>query len=52
MNVINFKREIDGSLEEAVARVTSALAEKGFGILTRIDMHSKILEKTGKGLYE
>jgi uncharacterized protein (DUF302 family) len=48
MNVINFKREIDGSLEAAVARVTSALAEQGFGILTRIDMHSKIFEKTGK----
>jgi uncharacterized protein (DUF302 family) len=48
MKVINFKREIDGSLEDAVARITSALAGQGFGILTRIDMHSKILEKTGK----
>jgi uncharacterized protein (DUF302 family) len=28
--------------------VTQALAKEGFGILTRIDMHSKIKEKTGK----
>jgi uncharacterized protein (DUF302 family) len=28
--------------------VTRALANEGFGILTRIDMHSKIKEKTGK----
>lgn len=48
MNTINFKREIADTLDQAVARVTQALAKEGFGILTRIDMHSKILEKTGK----
>ena len=48
MNDTNYKREIGGSLDEAVARVTSALAGQGFGILTRIDMDKKILEKTGK----
>lgn len=48
MNNINFKREISTSVDEAVDRVSSALAKQGFGILTRIDMHSKIMEKTGK----
>lgn len=48
MNGINFKREIADSLDQAVDRATKALAAEGFGILTRIDMHSKIKEKTGK----
>ncbi|MBK6999943.1 MAG: DUF302 domain-containing protein [Rhodoferax sp.] len=48
MNHINFKREIAATVDQAVERVTKALAEQGFGILTRIDMHSKILDKTGK----
>ncbi|MBL8114186.1 MAG: DUF302 domain-containing protein [Acidobacteria bacterium] len=47
---INFKREISGTIEEAVARATRALGAEGFGILTRIDMHSKIKEKTGKDI--
>lgn len=48
MNRINFKREIAATLDQAVERVTQALAAQGFGILTRIDMHSKIKDKTGK----
>jgi uncharacterized protein (DUF302 family) len=47
MNTINFKREIADTLDQAIGRVTKALATEGFGILTRIDMHSKIKEKTG-----
>jgi uncharacterized protein (DUF302 family) len=45
---INFKREINDSFDHAIERATKALAAEGFGILTRIDMHSKIKEKTGK----
>jgi uncharacterized protein (DUF302 family) len=45
---INFKREISATLDQAIDRATKALAAEGFGILTRIDMHSKIKEKTGK----
>ena len=48
MTSINFKREIADTLDNAIQRVTKALSEQGFGILTRIDMHSKIQEKTGK----
>ncbi len=50
MNHINFKREIDDTLDHAIDRATKALAAEGFGILTRIDMHSKIKEKTGKDI--
>jgi uncharacterized protein (DUF302 family) len=50
MTAINFKREIAASVDEAVERTTKALAAEGFGILTRIDMHSKIKEKTGKDI--
>ena len=48
MTTINFKREISGTVDHAIERITKALGAEGFGILTRIDMHSKIKEKTGK----
>lgn len=50
MSGINFKREIAESMDKAIDRATKALAAEGFGILTRIDMHSKIKEKTGKDI--
>lgn len=48
MSGLNFKREIPDTVDHAIERVTKALGEEGFGVLTRIDMHSKIKEKTGK----
>jgi uncharacterized protein (DUF302 family) len=48
MTSINFKREIPDTVDHAIERVIKALGAEGFGILTRIDMHSKIKEKTGK----
>jgi uncharacterized protein (DUF302 family) len=50
MNEINFKREINATLDQAIERATKALAAEGFGILTRIDMHTKIKDKTGKDI--
>lgn len=50
MTQINFKREIADTMDGAIDRTTKALAAEGFGILTRIDMHSKIKEKTGKDI--
>ena len=47
MASINFKREISDSFDNAIERIIKALGAEGFGILTRIDMHSKIKEKTG-----
>jgi len=48
MTTINFKREIADTVDHAIERAIKALGAEGFGILTRIDMHSKIKEKTGK----
>lgn len=48
MSSINFKREMKLSVDEAVTRITEALKPVGFGILTRIDFHSKIKEKLDK----
>ena len=50
MTTINFKREISDSFDSAIERIIKALGAEGFGILTRIDMHSKIKEKTGKDI--
>ncbi len=50
MNKINFKRTVIGNLEDIVAQATNALKQEGFGVLTRIDLHSKIKEKTGKDI--
>ncbi len=47
---INFKREISSTLDGAIERVTNALKGEGFGVLTRIDLHSKVKEKLGKDL--
>ena len=47
---INIKREIQDTVDHAIERVTKALGAEGFGVLTRIDMHSKIKEKTGKDI--
>lgn len=45
---INFKREMQATVDEAIERITQALKQEGFGILTRIDMHAKFKEKLGK----
>ena len=50
MTTINFKREISATVDQAIERATKALGAEGFGILTRIDMHTKIREKTGKDI--
>ena len=50
MTSINFKREISDTFDHAIERTTKALGAEGFGVLTRIDMHSKIKEKIGKDI--
>lgn len=45
---VNFKKEFSGTLDKAIQEVTTALQKQGFGILTRIDFHTKIKEKLGK----
>lgn len=50
MSDINFKREIADTVDGAIDRATKALGAQGFGVLTRIDLHAKIKEKTGKDI--
>lgn len=50
MNSINLKKEIFGTLEMAIESTTAALKTEGFGVLTRIDFHSKMKEKLGKDM--
>lgn len=45
---INFKREIQCTVDQAIDRITASLKAEGFGVLTRIDLHAKFKEKLGK----
>ncbi len=42
---LGFEVELDLAYDEAVTRVTEALAEEGFGVLTRIDVHDTLRKK-------
>jgi len=48
MHEINFKKSISGQFDQVINQVTEALKKEGFGVLTRIDLDSKIREKLGK----
>ena len=50
MSKINFKKEIPGTVEGTVAKVIEALKSGGFGVLTRIDFHTKMKEKLNKDI--
>jgi uncharacterized protein (DUF302 family) len=45
---ISFEVNLDYPFEEAIERLTAALKEEGFGILTRIDVHTTLKKKIGK----
>jgi uncharacterized protein (DUF302 family) len=48
MASVNMKKQVEGTLDEVIQRVTQALQKQGFGILSRIDFHAKIKEKLSK----
>jgi hypothetical protein len=50
MKSINFKKELQCDFESAISRTTDALKKEGFGILTRIDFHSKMKEKLNQDM--
>lgn len=47
---LHLKKEITGNLENTIAKVTEKLKAQGFGVLSRIDLHTKIKEKTNHEL--
>lgn len=50
MSSIHLTKEVSGPFGEVIERLSSALKTEGFGVLTRIDLHSKIKEKIEKEL--
>jgi uncharacterized protein (DUF302 family) len=50
MNSVNIKKELALTMDQAIAKVTQALQAEGFGVLTRIDFHTKIKEKLDKSI--
>lgn len=42
-----FFTKLDGGFDEAVSRVSAALKEQGFGVLTEIDVQATLKEKLG-----
>lgn len=48
MASINIKRNVADTLDGGIERITRSLATQGFGVLTRIDLHTKIKDKIGK----
>ncbi len=48
---LSFKKDIAATdLESAITRVSEALKTEGFGVLTRIDFHTKMKEKLQKDM--
>lgn len=47
MNDMSHDVRLDCAHEEAIDRVTDALAAEGFGVLSRIDIHEKFRDKLG-----
>ena len=43
----HFSTEVSGQFDETIERVTAALADKGFGVLTRIDVKETLKKKIG-----
>lgn len=47
MSTYVFGRTVESGFEDAVARVTEALAKEGFGVLTEIDVAATMKKKIG-----
>ncbi|MCL4474177.1 MAG: DUF302 domain-containing protein [Actinobacteria bacterium] len=45
---LSFEIHVDVDFDEAIERLTAALSEEKFGILTRIDVHKTLKEKLDK----
>jgi len=47
---INFKNEIGDEFDCAIHRVTNALKNTGFGVITRINIHTTVGNKIDKNI--
>lgn len=47
-DALGFEIELSCPYEEAIERVTDALRDQGFGVLTRIDVRATLKEKLGE----
>ena len=50
MSDLNFKKEITGTMDQAVKKTEEALKAEGFGVLTRIDFDKKMKETGFDGI--
>jgi uncharacterized protein (DUF302 family) len=50
MKEVNFKKEINSNIDSAIQKITALLKDEGFGVLTRIDLHTKLKEKIDKDI--
>ena len=50
MSTLSFNIKLEADFETGISRVTEALKERGFGVLTRIDFDKKIKEKLNQDL--
>jgi uncharacterized protein (DUF302 family) len=44
---LGFELDLDLPFDSAIERVTAALGEEGFGVLTRVDVHQAFKQKLG-----
>lgn len=42
-----FEKQLEADMDSAIARVEAALQQKGFGVVSRIDLQAKLKEKLG-----
>jgi uncharacterized protein (DUF302 family) len=52
ITAISFEVQLDLPVSEAIERLTAALKEEGFGVLTRVDVDTTLKEKLGKEFRE
>lgn len=50
MSTYGFGKQVQMTFEDALTRVTGALAREGFGVLTQIDVASTLKAKLGKSM--
>jgi uncharacterized protein (DUF302 family) len=50
MDPISYNAELNAGFDDAIEQVTAALKAEGFGIISRIDMHTTFKEKIDKDI--